>query len=123
MKERLKTYQTHYKFYFKHKFYKVKNLRFKSNRPIFTLLFGEIGPGRLNIDDLSSLSSINNSLLGNKFFFLRWFISHKLILNEIPWGASGIWSTVSPARLAHRNTIGSAEQSRNIFAVMSLIFG
>ena len=29
--------------------------------------------------------------------FVPWFISHKTILNEIPWFGSGIWSTIALA--------------------------
>ena len=84
-----------------------------SNQSIFPLLFlGKSVRGGLNMDALSSLSSNKDSLIRNILFFVSWFISHKLILNEKPWVESGIWNTVAPVWLARRNTIGNAEQSR-----------
>ena len=55
--------------------------------------FGKSGQGGLIMEDLCNLS-------------------HKLILNEIPWFVSGIWSTVALAWLTRRNTMANAEQSK-----------
>ena len=49
------------------------------------------------MDDLCSLSLNINYLVGNKQFFVSWFIIHKFVLNEIPRFESGICSTVAPA--------------------------
>ena len=51
MKEPYKTYQRHYKFYLKNNFFKVENLLFRSNRPIFTWFFLKIGQARLSTAD------------------------------------------------------------------------
>ena len=64
------------------------------------------------MDVLCSLSSNINSLARNKKNFVPWFISHKLISNNIPWFESGIQSTVALASLARRNTIANAVQSK-----------
>ena len=53
--------------------------------------------------------------------FVLWFISHKLIFNEIPWFEIGIWSKVATAWLARRNTIANAEQSKKSFSIFFLL--
>ena len=61
-----KTYQNHYSFYFKNKFYEVWIWVFRSNRPIFTLFFfGKSGQGGIIKDDSHSLSSNIISLVRN----------------------------------------------------------
>ena len=51
--------------------------------------------------------------------FVSWFISHRVILNELSWFESGIWSPVAPAWLARRKTIANAKQSKLKSALFS----